>query len=119
MCVCVCQDVFGVALQMFDDLWKIADPPRECDSDATASLALFSNCMIGTRILLNELLKMVSLVTTLSLQLSGTLVYCSLLCHSLTYSLTYSLTRSLTHLLTYSLTHLLTYSLTHSLTLCL
>jgi len=56
-------DIFGVALQIFDDLWKIADPKKDDDvgndvrrGDLEANL--FSNCMVGTRILLNELLKM-------------------------------------------------------------
>ena len=51
------QDFFGIALQIFDDLWKIADPHLD-DGDAQNAedeAALFKNCMIGTRILLNEL----------------------------------------------------------------
>lgn len=56
------QEIFGVALQIFDDLWKISDPEvDEGNEEARAdNETLFSNCMVGTRILLNELLKLVS-----------------------------------------------------------
>jgi hypothetical protein len=46
-----------VALQIFDDLWRLADPPPE--ESQGESEARFGTCMVGTRILLNELLRKV------------------------------------------------------------
>ena len=65
------QDIFSIALQLFDDLWKLSAPPspvcsepeyqggQEQEGADEEGAALFGSCMLGTRMLLNELLRQV------------------------------------------------------------